>query len=69
MLKRDKPSATNKNNELIILGITGSSDFPTTTGAYDTTFNGGTSISPLHQFYFFSSKNMLPIKRTNTNSE
>ncbi|MBC7389145.1 MAG: gliding motility-associated C-terminal domain-containing protein [Opitutaceae bacterium] len=31
----------NKANELIILGITGSSDFPVTQLAFDTTFNGG----------------------------
>ena len=31
----------NNKNELYILGATRSSDFPTTTTAYDTTFNGG----------------------------
>jgi len=35
----------NANGELLILGTTGSNDFPTTTGAYDTTFNGGSPIS------------------------
>lgn len=33
----------NKNNELVILGLTGSSNYPTTSTAIDTTFNGGNS--------------------------
>lgn len=31
----------NNQNELLILGSTGSSDYPTSTNAYDDTFNGG----------------------------
>lgn len=31
----------NRSNDLIIMGTTGSSDFPTTNSAYDRTFNGG----------------------------
>ncbi len=34
---------TNNNNELYMLGTTGSNNFPTTIGCYDNTFNGGTS--------------------------
>lgn len=34
----------NANDELFLLASTGSSDFPTTLGAYDRTFNGGTPI-------------------------
>ncbi len=33
----------NKNNELMILGTTGSPNFPTTTGAVSQTFHGGTA--------------------------
>lgn len=35
----------NSNNELMLYGATGSSDFPVTVNAYDTTFNGGTALS------------------------
>ncbi|MFN0276003.1 MAG: PKD domain-containing protein [Chitinophagales bacterium] len=35
----------NSTGELIIYGTTGSENFPTTTGAYDDTFNGGSSTS------------------------
>ena len=34
-----------KNDNLCLYGATGSSDFPTTIGCYDNTFNGGSSIS------------------------
>jgi PKD repeat protein len=32
------------NNNLCIYGVTGSSDFPTTTGCYDNSFNGGSFL-------------------------
>jgi hypothetical protein len=35
----------NNANELIILGVTGSSNFPTSANAYDNTFNGGTFVN------------------------
>ena len=36
----------NNNNELYILGTTGSNDFPTTSNAFQTNFNGGTNFFP-----------------------
>ena len=35
----------NPQNELMLFGATGSSDFPVTTGAYDASFNGGSFLS------------------------
>jgi len=35
----------NLNNELCLYGITGSNNFPVTTGAYDTTFSGGPAVN------------------------
>jgi gliding motility-associated-like protein len=40
-------SIVNRNNELVIMGTTSSPNFPTTFGAYDPTFNGGTPVSPM----------------------
>ena len=34
----------NNNNELYVLGTTGSNDFPTTPNAFQTNFNGGTNF-------------------------
>lgn len=36
----------NANNELIVLGTTGSTNFPTTAGAFQDSFGGGTSFTP-----------------------
>lgn len=36
----------NVNNELLMYGTTSSPNFPTTPGAFDVTFNGGSAVSP-----------------------
>lgn len=43
----DQPHSlvTDADSNLIILGVTASNDFPTTTGAFDQTFNGGSSFT------------------------
>lgn len=49
----DEPSTmrVNDQNQLVVVGPTTSSDLPTTTGAYDSTFNGGTDIFVAHFNY------------------
>ncbi|MBI4647566.1 MAG: gliding motility-associated C-terminal domain-containing protein, partial [Bacteroidia bacterium] len=42
----------NPNNELLIFGTTGSSNFPVTIGAYDISFNGGTNLTYDNVVYF-----------------
>jgi len=54
----------NSNDELFVMGTTGSSDFPVTSGAYDTTFNGGTAYV-LTYIINFSSGSDLCITRLN----
>ncbi|MBT4479309.1 MAG: T9SS type B sorting domain-containing protein [Flavobacteriales bacterium] len=46
--KSELPHSLVVNNldELFVFGTTGSDDYPTTTGAYDTTFKGGPPFSP-----------------------
>lgn len=44
----------NNKNELVILGTTSSSDFPTTANAFDRTFGGGTGVSHVVDYDFGS---------------
>jgi hypothetical protein len=44
----------NQQHELIVLGTTGSSDFPTSGTAYDRTFNGGTAANHVVSYRFGS---------------
>jgi gliding motility-associated-like protein len=54
----------NSTNELFILGTTGSSNFPTTPGCYDPTFNGGSSITfPAGYGFFYENGSDLFISR------
>lgn len=55
----------NANNELIILGVTGSSDFPTTVNAYDRTFNGGIPVSFPQNGTTFSSGTDIFVSKLN----
>ncbi len=50
-----------KNNQLMIMGSTGSYDFPTTLSAYDNTFNGGTSTT-IFSFSYYSGTDIFITK-------
>ena len=56
----------NSNDELFIMGVTGSNDFPVSTSGYDTTFNGGVGYV-LTYVLSFSSGSDLFITRLNSN--
>jgi gliding motility-associated-like protein len=51
------------NNELFIFGTTGSSDFPTTSTAYNRTFNGGEQVSILRNGISFPNGTDIFISR------
>lgn len=53
----------NANDELFIMGVTSSLDFPTTSNAYDTIFNGGSFIGFLHNGTYFNNGTDLYVTR------
>ena len=50
----------NLKNELVIMGITSSIDFPVTSDAFDTTFNGGISTDAFYDFTGFPLEGYQP---------
>ncbi len=53
---------TNDKGELFILGISGSTDFPVTKDAFDTTFNGGFPITPVGGYVFENGTDIVVLK-------
>ena len=51
-----------KDGNLVVFGTTGSAFFPVTTNAFDTTFNGGTSIAPIGGIAFDNGTDMFVAK-------
>ena len=40
----------NSNEELLVLGATGSFDFPTSSEGFDRTYNGGADVTPINGY-------------------
>ncbi len=55
------------NNNLCFYGVTGSQDFPTTTAAYDRTFNGGSLIFFYNNGHRFNNGTDIYVGKFNTN--
>ncbi|WP_291722334.1 PKD domain-containing protein [Bernardetia sp.] len=66
----DVPSSmiVNSANELVILGITGSSNFPISPNAYDNSFNGGSNVSILGAYEFPNGSDIFLAKLTTNGS-
>ena len=52
-------------NNLLLYGATGSTDFPVTTGAYDNTFNGGTKLRFIYNGTFFDNGTDIYVSKLN----
>lgn len=58
----------NSNDELFIFGTTGSANYPITVGAYDNTFNGGTTCNLTNGLgYSYNNGSDIVISRLSTN--
>ena len=53
-------------NDLLLYGATGSSDFPTTTNAYDKTFNGGISLHFVYNGSYFDNGTDIYVAKLNS---
>ncbi len=56
----------NSNNQLIVFGVTGSSNFPTLPSSFDASFNGGTSIATTTSLNFSQGSDLFISKFNST---
>jgi gliding motility-associated-like protein len=56
----------NAQDELLLYGATGSSDFPHTSNAFDTTFNGGSQLTFLRNGTFFNNGTDIYVAKLST---
>ena len=59
----------NRTNDLIIMGTTGSPDFPVSANAYDNTFNGGTSVTYDNVIIFSQGTDIFVTKLSNDGTQ
>ena len=59
----------NSNDELFIMGTTGSSDFPVTANAYDTSFNGGTGFVLTYIINFNNGADLFVTRLNNSGTQ
>ncbi len=59
----------NSNDELFILGTTGSNDFPVTSSAFDTTFNGGTNYVLTYVLHFSMGSDLCITRLNSTGTQ
>jgi len=59
----------NSKGELLIFGTTSSSDFPTTSNAFDRTFNGGSAVNPTTEQIFSQGSDIFVAKLSSDGSK
>ncbi len=59
----------NSNDELLVMGTTASTTFPTTSQAYDTIFNGGTPVNISSSISFHNGSDLFISKFNNTGTQ
>jgi len=59
----------NENDELLVFGTTSSLNYPVTTGAFDTSFNGGVAFSPFGVGTLYSNGSDIVVSKLSVNGD